>query len=286
MSNSGSQPTQTTTYTPPKQATDLINMAMPGIQQFSASVPQRYQGDTIAPFNEQQQQAQSMALGQAGGAQTDLANAGVNTNLSLLTDLWNPASNENLRNAITGATRPITQSLLEDALPAIRADFGGGNYGSSRRGIAEGQAVGRTEQAIGDTASKLVQGTYDTNVNATLKALGLLPQTMDATLTPARTTGAVGDVRQAMTQAGLNQDVTNFNYDQLAPFLQSKELLGLANQIPGGTMTAVGNTAQNSGVNQALSGAAAGATLGSFLGPVGTGVGAIAGGTLPFLLGR
>jgi hypothetical protein len=88
------------------------------------------------------------------------------------------------------------------------------------------------------------------------------------------TTSNVGDVRQGMSQALLNQDVSNFNYDQLAPFLQSKEIMSLLTGLPGGSTTSTASGPQKNPLTGALGGAAAGASLGSMFGPVGAGVGA------------
>jgi hypothetical protein len=281
----GEQPTQTTTSEPSQQAQQIIGLAMPGIQKFAAQVPQRYQGSSVAPFDPSQVAGQEMALG-AAGTQAGLAGSGAGAaNTFLSGNIWDPSANPNLQGAISAATRPITQNLAETLLPAIRSDaIHTGNFGGSRQGVAEGIATRGAEQAIGDTASKLVQSQYDTNVDAQLKALGLLPTVQSAQTQPAVTTSGVGDVRQALQQALLSQTVGNFNYDEYAPFLQSQELLGLAAGIPGGQTQSTGNVAQPNMGLQTLSGAAAGATLGSALFPgAGTAVGAGAGALLPWL---
>lgn len=282
MAKGGTQDTRTTTTTQlsPEQQ-QILGLSMPGIQQFAAATPKRYGGSTIAGFDPSQEKAQGMAL-DASMMQDWLAGQGVGAaNTFLGGDIWKPESNPNLQGAISAATRPITQNLTESILPSIRGEAGStGNFGSSRQGIAEGLASGRASQAVGDTASKLVQDQYSTNINAQLKALGMLPMLQDSTLAGARTTGAVGDVRQAMDQARLNEQVSNFNFDQYAPFLKSKELLALLQGIPGGSTTAVGTGPARNPLMGALGGAATGASLGSAFGPWGTGIGAVGGGLL------
>ena len=87
-----------------------------------------------------------------------------------------------------------------------------------------------------------------------------------------------------MNQAMLGQDVNAFNFDQMAPFLQSKEIMSLLQGLPGGTTTSTANTPQANPWTQALGGAATGASLGTAIMPgIGTGVGAGAGALLPFL---
>lgn len=282
----GGDSTSTTTYTMSPEQRQLYQLAIPGVQQFAATVPQRYQGSTVAPFDPSQIAGQESALGAASGPQTTLAQQGAAQNQFLSGDIWNPASNPNLQGAIDAAVRPITQNYQQVVRPAIRdeATSAGQIFGGSRRNIAEGVAGGQYLNSVGDTASKLVQNQYQTNLDAYVKALGLLPQTQQAQVTPALTTSGVGDVRQNLAQQLLGQNVSNFNYDQLAPFLQSQDILSLLQGIPGGTSTTTGNAPQGNTALSALGGAAAGASLGSAILPgAGTGVGAGLGALLAFL---
>lgn len=277
--------TQTTTQVLSPEQRQLIDLAMPGVTNFAAKVPERYQGSTIAPFDPSQIAGQEGALGSAG-VQTDLARQGANTSSFWNSSQpWLPSNNPALQGAIDAGTRPITQALTEQALPAIRDSAEKtGNFGSSRQGIAEGLATGRASQAIGDTTAKIVNDNYSTNVDAQLKALGLLPQTTAVQTQGDVTTSGVGDVRQSLAQALLGENVSNFNYDQLAPFLQSKEIMSLLSGLPGGTTQTTASAPQKNLLTGALGGAAAGASLGSAIFPgIGTAVGGGLGALLPFL---
>ena len=285
MSMGSSQPqTQTTQVVLSPEQREMMNLALPGIRDFAASVPQRYQGSTIAPFNANQTAGQQGALTSAG-VQEGLARGAAGTsNYWLDPNALDVRNNPGLQGNIDAATRPIMQTLTEQALPAIRANAERtGNFGSSRQGIAEGLAMGRASQAIGDATSNLVAKAYDTNVDAQMKAMGLLPQTQGAQVAGNLTQSAVGDTQQGMSQALLNEQVGNFNYDQLAPFLQSKEIMSLLAGMPGGGTTTTASTPQANPLTSALGGAAAGASLGSFLGPMGTAGGAGIGALLSFL---
>lgn len=287
----------------------LLGYVVPNVQRFAAHVPQRYQGPTVAGFDPSQVAAQETALG-AVPAQSRLAgNAADTSNFYLGGDVWNPESNPNLQNAIGAATRPITQNFNEILMPAIRGEaIKTGGLGGSRQGVAEGIATRGAAQAIGDTSSKIVQDLYRTNMEGQLKALGLLPQTQQAQLAPTMTTGAVGDVRQGMSQALLDQQLQGFNAEEMlrmAPLLQAREILSIIQGLPGGgastsgagagsaagstagtatgTSTAINSVPKTSPWQQALGGAATGASMGSMFGPVGMGVGAAGGAVLPFL---
>src|SRR5262245_24077435 len=286
-------PQQTTTFQMSPEQRELMNLALPGIRSFAANVPQRYQGTTIADFTAPQTSGQQMALG-AAGTQADLSGMANRTFGRLTTDLTDPSQNPQLAGAITASTRPIMQTLTESALPAIRGGAqGAGQYGCSRQALAEGIATRGAEQAVGDTAAKLAQSTYETNMRSQLQALGLLPTVQTGAVTPALTTSGVGDVQQALEQQKLNQQVAGFNYDQLAPYLQSRDLLSIMAGLPGGTNISTGmNPPQASGGQKALSGALQGASFGASLGSIvpgvgtlaGAGIGAGAGALMPFLM--
>lgn len=258
---------------------------MPGVRSFAATVPQRYSGSTVAGFDPSQVAGQEMALG-AAPTQASVASNAANANQFYTSgDIWNPASNPNLQGAIDASTRPIVQNYQESILPGIRNDaISSGNFGGSRQGVAEGIAARGVSNAVGDTASKLVQGQYGTNVDAQLKAMGLVPTVQGAQTVPATTTSGVGDVRQALTQRQIGENVGNFNYDQMAPFLQSQEIMQLLAGIPGGGSVSTASQPSQSMWGPTLGGAATGAALGSAIMPgIGTGIGALAGGALPWI---
>lgn len=285
MAGGSSQPTQQTTYQLSPEQRQLLNLAMPGVEKFAASVPQRYQGDTITPFNTNETAGQSNVLGQVGNI-GDVATSAANANKFYTSgDIWNPASNPNLQRAIDATTRPLYQNLTQTVLPQIRSDaVNTGNFGSSRQGIAEGLATQATQQAAADAAGKVAQNEYDTNVNAQLKAEALAPTVQQALTAAGTVQSGVGDVQRAQEQAQLNQKIANFNYDQYAPFLQSQDIISLLQGLPGGSTTTTASVPQANTATQALGGAAAGASLGSAIFPgVGTAVGAAGGALLPFL---
>lgn len=269
---------------------ELLGLAMPAFKNFAAFTPERYKGSTVAGFDPMQTAGQEMALGATGSQKTLADNMANTVNFYTSGDIWNPASNSYLQGAVDAAVRPITQNLTEVQNPAIRGTSVTAGYGGSRQGIAEGLASGRASQAIGDTSSKLVQNQYDTNIRAQLQAAGMVPTAQQAQLAPAATTSAVGDVRQALAQMLMNEQAGNFNLDQMiqiAPYLQAKDLLGVLQGIPGGSVTSnstgTATLPKSNPWTSALGGAATGASIGSAFGPVGTGVGAVGGAVLPFL---
>lgn len=285
MGASGQPPTQSTRTELGPEAKELFGLALPNVRDFAAQTPQRYGGPTVAGFDPSQTAGQEGAL-TAAGTQDNLATSGVNaTNYWLSPDAIDIGRDQGIRSAIDASVRPIGQQLTEQVLPNIRSgSVSNGTFGSSRQGIAEGLASGRASQAVGDTAAKVAETAREANVKAQMQALGLLPQTQQATTSGATTTSAVGDIRQQQEQRGLDANAAAFNFDQYAPFLQSKEILSLLSGLPNSTTTTTGSVAPQTPLWQkSLGGAATGASLGSAFGPIGTGVGALGGATLPFL---
>lgn len=265
----GGNPAPTTTTTEVKMSPQqqwLFQLARPGISSWAASVPERYPGSGIQDFNNLQERGQDWAL-DAARAQRGVANAGAQNQNFLMGDIWNPESNPYLSRAIDASVRPITEQYQETIMPGIADEFigAGQEFGGSRRGVAEGIAAGRYADAVGDTASKLVQDQYGNNLNANVRAQALLPQTLQAMTQPAQTVSAVGDIRQKMDQAQLNEKMSNWNYDHFAPFLQSKELLSLIGGLPGGSATATSPNQAAPWWQQALGIGSAGLGLGNAL---------------------
>lgn len=128
---------------------------------------------------------------------------------------------------------------------------------------------------------------YGTNNDVALRSLGMIPQLtqpmVSNALLPGQIEAGIGEQQRAMEQAQINAQVSGYNYDQLAPFLQAKDIMSLAMGFPGQTTTATGNVPQANPWMQSLGGAATGAAIGSAFPVVGTGLGAVGGALLPWL---
>lgn len=284
MGGPSAAPTQESKVVLTPEQEELKKLAMPGIREFAAATPERYQDPTVAGFDPSQTAGQEKALA-AAGTQSGLSTSGVNaSNYWLSPGAIDVNNDPSVRSAIDASVRPITQNLTEQVLPSIRSgSIANGGYGGSRSGIAEGLAAGRASQAVGDTAAKVAEGAREANVKAQLQALQLLPQTEQSTLADATTTSGVGDVRQQQAQRELDARVNNFNFDQYAPFLKSKEIMALLNGIPGASTLTTGSTPSGpSTLQKSLAGAGTGAAMGSVFGPWGTLAGGAAGGVMPF----
>jgi len=237
--------------------------------------------ELVAPFDPLQLTGQNTAL-QEANAQQAIANRGAATsqflmNPAALTAAGNPMEQA----AIDAATRPIYQGLTESELPQLRSGAAAsGQYGSSRQGIAEGLASGRASQAAGDTAAKIAESAYQSNLDAMTKALGLMPQTEQAQTMPAATISGVGEVRQAQRQASDEANLQRQFYNQNIPLQKAQNLTQLTTGLPGG-----GTSSSAKGGVDWLQGLLGGASLGNAIVPGGWGAagGAALGTLLSFL---
>lgn len=267
----GSTTTKNQTILNPQQKA-LVGLGMPAAKKYAMTNP-TISGKTpmVAGFTAPQMQGQNMALAAAKGGQQNLANESADTSKFLLHDVLFPGSNPALAGTIDAATRPIQQNLMEETLPGLRSGAAvGGQYGSSRQGLAEGLASGRASQAIGDTGAKVANANYQAGLDAMTKALGLVPQTQAAQLAPAVTTSGVGEVQQGQKQDTIDANLARQMYNKNAYITKAQNLIGLASGTPGG-----GTSSSATGKTGLLSGALGGASLGAKLFP---GVAGAAGG--------
>jgi len=229
----------TTTVNNPQQK-KLIKLGMPYAEEFAASGgPTLLDKSAVAGFDPQQTAGQEMVLGTTPTMGNVVGAAGAGNQFLSSGDVLRPDSNPALQATIDASTRPITNQLLEQALPAIRGTaVNTGGFGGSRQGIAEGLATGRAAQAVGDTAAKVATTGYNAGLDSMVKAQQYAPQVAGAQALPGQYTSAVGDVRQNLTQQQLAEEHQRNMYEQTLPLMMSKELIGLGAAIPSrGTST-------------------------------------------------
>lgn len=227
----------TTTQNPGQQ--ELYKLGLPLLKQAAANPPQLPTGPLQAGFDPAQVQGQEDVLKAASGPQTELARAGAGTAEFLSGDVLSPDSNPALKGYMDAAVKPLYQNLTESTLPAIRnASAAVTPFGGTRQGIAEGLAAGRTAQAAGATTAQIANQGYQGGLDALVKNLGLLPGTIQSQLAPGISTSGVGDIRQALAQAGISEANLREQYPQLLPLLMGQTLTGIGGGIqPTGTTT-------------------------------------------------
>ena len=259
----------------------LLRPVIPIATQFAENPPQLFPRSGIVGFNPLEQQAQQQAIG-LSGAQGALGQQGAGFSSFLMGPALDPRTNPGLQGAIDAATRPIVENLTQSILPNLRGEFSVlGQPGSSRAGIAEGLATQGALRSIGDVTANVVNPAFQAGLDASTRALALLPQTQTGLLGGAGTLSDVGGAQRALEQALLSEEIARFGAEQTLPFQAAREVAQLAFGAPGGGATATVSGA-GGGVGSlqgAIGGAASGAAIGTALSPgIGTALGALLGG--------
>lgn len=217
----------------------LLNLAMPKLQEFAASKPKM--NATTVGFNPTQQQGQQMALDTAGDQGATTSSAAAMNRRFTAGEFLDPGSNPALQAYMKSATQPIQQNLVESTLPALRSeDLLTGNIGGTREGVAQGRAAEGASRAIGATTSSIANEGYKSGLDATLKAMGFAPTIAQAENIPAATVSAVGDVQQQQAQREADTANQIANYDAWLPYIQGSALAGASSGIRGGSTTTTG----------------------------------------------
>lgn len=281
----GSTPATTTQESSVKLSPEqqkLMSLAMPGIEAYASKPLEQFSGSAIAGFNQNEVAAQDAYLNgaaatggglatQAAGAQSKLLDPG------FMLDVQN---NQYLQGAMNANADVLTRALTEQALPAVAqgSTQAGGMYsgGSSREGIAQGQAIGRTADAISNSNAGMLMDAYKTGLGGMQSALQNNVNVQAQQLFAPDVMGAVGGQQRAMEQAQLDEQVNKFYTAQQLPYLQSKDIISLVQGLPGATNVSqvTGATPKPNMVSAGLGGAASGAAIGSVVPGVGTAVGA------------
>jgi hypothetical protein len=245
---------------------------------------------TVAGFTPAELEAQSSALAAARGNMTTSSTAAMDANNYLMNPaLLDPGSNPWLAAQGDAITKTMTDNLLEQVMPALRAGSitaaGINSGGNTRRGIAEGQAVGRTQEQIGNSLNTLYGNAYAKGLDTMGAAVGRNNDVLKGLLVPSTVMSGVGAQQREMQQAQNDAAMENAWMQQMAPFLKAQQLAALASGLPGskGVSSTTGATPQTSTGGKLLGGAATGASIGSVIPGVGTTAGAGLGALLSFL---
>lgn len=272
----------------------MINLAMPGLEKYASTPLEQYSGSAIAGFNPLETQAQDAYVNQAAASGGELATQAAGAQSKLLDPgfMLDVKNNEYLQGAMTANADVLTQSLLEQALPAVAqgATQAGGMYsgGSSREGIAQGQAIGRTADAISRSNAGMLMDSYNRGLTGMQTAVSANPSVQAQQLFAPDVMASVGGQQRAMEQAQLDEEVNRFYTAQQLPYLQAKDIMSLVQGMPGATNVSqvTGAVPKPSAFSAGIGGLATGATLGSVIPGVGTGIGAGAGLLASLLMNR
>jgi hypothetical protein len=119
-------------------------------------------------------------------------------NYDFLSKAADVANNPYVQNMAKSNEQQVNQNLQRNLLPGLQnAGVGGGGLGSSRLGLAQGQAVGDTSKSLANTNAQMMLGAYGQGLGAQQQALSSLGGLQQALMMP-------GQARESYDQARLN----------------------------------------------------------------------------------
>jgi hypothetical protein len=261
-----------------------------------ALAPDYYAGNTVAPQSQWTQNALQMQADRAmnGSASIDTALAGMD-NITSGNALANNAG-LNALNQMTTAVNPYMTALYEDAAGQANAQIDSGFSGAGRYG--SGAHENAKADAMADLSAQMYSHAYDQQLQAAQQAGSLYntgigqqvvagntaQQLANQAYTDAAALSEAGGVKDDYQQQLINADIDRYNYESQQPLTALSNYNQLIQGSYGGTSTTTGQQRNNgSTLGNMLGGGLTGASIGSMFGPIGTGVGAVAGGLLGLL---
>ena len=289
----GGQKSPTTTQTTKQELSpeqqQLFGMAFPYAQQYASTPIQQYSGSGIVGLNAEEQQAADMFRAAVPGLQASAERAQASNNqLMDPAFMLDVANNPYLQGATNSMTNQVTDNLMQTVLPGIRSGstVAGGLYsgGATRQGVAEGRAIGDTNQGLSNSIADMMFKAYNTGLSGMGDAINRNPSVQSQQLFAPGVTSAVGAQDRAIEQARLDEEIRQFYTGQSLPLLQAQELMGLISGMPGGGTTST-VTGSVPGVNKGAS-VMGGAATGAMMTPGMPLVGGAAGGLLALLMNK
>lgn len=204
---------------------------------FGQGGPQYYPGQTRAPWGPDDYAAQNMLRQWAQTTGPQYAGA-LGTGWKNLLNAPDLKNNPWVKDYANAATQPLYQRLTEEALPAIRSEvLQHGPTTTTRQGIAEGLATGRTAEAAGRTTSQIMSNAYGQGLVASAQALSQAPQVFNTMQMPAQALSALGQAERAYQQGFLDDAMAKWYFEQNQPLKNIEFMSGLLRGWPTSTTT-------------------------------------------------
>lgn len=268
----GGQPqtsTSTTTQELSPEQKKLMALVIPSAEKFIASPPTLYGPSTVQGFDPLQTQAQQNVLNLAapGSSLNNYVDSAVGGSQFLTSgSVLSPGNNPALQQSINSAIQPLLDNFTNKVLPSIRSGaVAAGGFGGSRQGIAEGLASQGLSQEVGRVSSGMANQNYQSGLSAMSSALLGANKIASLPFISSKILGAVGQQRQQVEQAKLNEQAKKFMAAQLIPFSTAQDVAAMAFGMPGGSVqskSTYGSSGSSGGGGGLLS------ILSSFAGPL------------------
>lgn len=239
--------------------------------------PGYYPGQLTPDFSPDAQQAQQMTRLRAGGSPLEQAGQGY------VQDVLGGSylnANPYLDQTYDMASRAVTRSFTDQALPALNAAFAGAGGAGSQLHQQYGQNLaddlGRN---LGELATRIYGGDYAAERARQQQAAGMVPGMAGLDYRNIGQLAQMGELQDARERERIAAEMARYQYQQQQPYANLDWYMGNVGQQYGQEQTTTGTTAGGGGLSGGLGGAMSGAKVGmQFGGPWGAAAGGIIGG--------
>ena len=265
----GSNPTNVTTTTsaePSEFIRPYFQQAIDyGQDLFESQTPQFFPEATYTGFAPQTETALQLAQARAIQGNPLLGSAQGEVNKILQGDYLSPTSNPFLQN--------VAQQVADNVTSQVQSQFSR----AGRLGSGANQEI--LAKQLADSQNRLFADNFAAERQRQFDAVQLAPQLAREDYSDIAQLGQVGQVREDMEMAKLQDAIARFDFEQQRPFLKLREYLGTLGANVPSTTVSTQPVFRNTGAGL-LGGALQGARLGGMIPGVSTGFGAAAGGLL------
>ena len=210
-----------------KQAKNIYNRGAPGY----------YPGETLAGFDPAQLAAQQGTMGYAMGPRAGAQQAGAEQ--SLLQGLSGQIDPNAYNPMVNALTQKVQSNLQSNILPGLRQQQVGYQPGGSSRGdLINNQAISNAvTSGLTQPLAEMYTNAYNQAQNRAVQSGSLYPSVMNAPLSMYGAMGDVGAQRRAMTQSGIDADMSRYGYEANAPQNALKNYMAMVTGDYGSTGT-------------------------------------------------
>lgn len=237
-SNSTSSTQNQGTWAPHQAAQPGYGFMAGNLQQLMQQPVPYFPGQTYVSPSAATQQGINTAMtaaGPGGSMNQVLGQAG--QNYGFLSNAADVANNPHVQAMNRQTTQDLNQNLTENLLPQVNQGALGVNaLGSARHGMAQGQAIGQTQDAIQRGMTNTNMGAYGQGLNAQSGALGQTGNMLGNLLQPANAMGQAGQAVEGYQGQALGDAMARFQHQYGEPWQRMNNMgQGLGFLQPMGT---------------------------------------------------
>jgi hypothetical protein len=202
---------------------------------------QFYPYSTVVPYSPVTEEALTGVESRARAGSPLTGAAQENILSTVQGDYLSPESNPYLASAMEAATRPMQERFTQDVLPGISGAFSqAGRYGSGLMANQQQRAAEAYQRQIGDVTSAMAYRNYADERARQMEATQMAPAMAELDYGDLQRLGAVGGAREKIAEAELQEDISRFAQEQVAPRDALREFMATVGggQYGGGETTA------------------------------------------------